>query len=487
MVNDCRDMKIPICLAGMAAIAARGVFGLTATEAIFVFFPILGAVRGIFNNDGYRIARNAVVLVLYPFVLALSSRLFNDMLYPFAVRNGWAMSDAASYAGIAVAMAVSMLAAFVFASIVANFIGQFSLPRKLHSIVSRGLEATTVIALLFGGIAAIRYCDAKFFPIPLSIKAILAVTLCSAAIFSLWRTFLAFTQTKETPSDKAKSAKANARAEITLSTIPSLRLSDVAGLEDVKAEIMMRVVEPLKNPALARRYGLRTGGGLLLYGPPGTGKTFIAKAIAGELALPFFSISAASIFNKFVGETEKKVREIFKEIRQHKMSIVFMDELETIFPVRSMDVHETTRKVVSILLQELDGVDANKNPMLLIGATNLPWMVDSAFLRPGRFDVRLYVGYPDIAARRHMVRRLFAEGEIPSEKGLDEYIAFRTEGCSGADIKGFSEMLRQYAFIHRLKKFSRADANAVFEKFHPSRDDALDAKIKAWSAGKFAS
>ena len=169
---------------------------------------------------------------------------------------------------------------------------------------------------------------------------------------------------------------------------PKVRMDDVAGMEDVKDQIRLRMIEPVRNPEEARKHGLKTGGGILLYGPPGTGKTFLAKAVAGELDLPFFSITAADIFGKYVGESENNIRDFFNTARKYPLSVIFIDELESIFQKRSEMVHESTQKVISVILQELDGVRENRNPMLLLGATNAPWLIDEAFMRTGRFDVK---------------------------------------------------------------------------------------------------
>ena len=133
---------------------------------------------------------------------------------------------------------------------------------------------------------------------------------------------------------------------------------------------------------------------MLLYGPPGTGKTYFAKAVAGELKVPFYAITAADIFSKYVGESEQNVRNIFQELRKNKLSVLFIDELESIFRSRADDIHETTRKIISVLLQELDGISSNNSGMLLIGATNAPHLIDEAFLRAGRFDVKIFVFLP---------------------------------------------------------------------------------------------
>ena len=194
---------------------------------------------------------------------------------------------------------------------------------------------------------------------------------------------------------------------------PNVRLDDVAGMEEAKKQLRLRVIEPLKRADEAKRHGLKVGGGMLLYGPPGTGKTFLAKAVAGELGLPFYAITSADVFGKYVGESENNIRNIFREAREAPLSVIFIDELETIFRKRTGDIHETTQKVITVILQELDGVQDNKNPILLLGATNAPWMVDEAFLRTGRFDVLTYVGLPDQPARRKIIENSFKNVDFP--------------------------------------------------------------------------
>ena len=265
---------------------------------------------------------------------------------------------------------------------------------------------------------------------------------------------------------------------------PNVRLSDVAGMENVKEQIRLRLIEPLRNVDAARYYGIRAGGGLLLYGPPGTGKTFLARAIAGELDLPFYVITAADIFAKYVGESERNVKRLFRDIRKNDLSVVFIDELETLFPSRSTsDVHESTRKVISLLLQELDGLDKSKNPILLLGATNVPWMVDEAFLRPGRFDIRLFVGPPDFAARRHIVYKSLERGEVPYVEDLPDYIAKRTENYSGADLNGVLDRLRQLAYTSHARYYSHGLADQAVDSISPSANGTLLERIREWEAG----
>ena len=289
---------------------------------------------------------------------------------------------------------------------------------------------------------------------------------------------------------ESRTMSANSRnsgsSGVRIAVRPDVTLADVAGMENVKEEIRLRLIEPINDATLASHYGLRAGGGLLLYGPPGTGKTFIAKAVAGEMKLPFYSISSADIFGRYVGESEQNLRRIFRDIRKNDLSVVFIDELENLFPKRTADVHEVTRSVISLLLQELDGIDGERNPILLIGATNVPWMVDEAFLRPGRFDVCLYIGLPDLEARRYMMYRALDTGKVSYETGLDIHIARRTEGFSGADLKGFFEKMQQDAFKRRLPYYTCAQADELLMAFEPSKSSDIIERIKIWEKTRHA-
>ena len=276
-------------------------------------------------------------------------------------------------------------------------------------------------------------------------------------------------------------AEKNSDSKIQAIERPKFRLDDVAGMEDVKDQIRLRMIEPLKRPEEAKKHGLGVGGGILLYGPPGTGKTFIAKAVAGELGLPFYPITAADVFGKFVGDSEGNIRAIFAEARKNPLSIIFVDELETIFRKRDANVHETTQKVISVLLQELDGVDSqSKNPILVIGATNTPWMVDEAFLRSRRFDVKAYVGLPDYAARKKIIENSVKTVEYPVDQDAIEYLTEATEGFCGADISGLFESVRQAAFDRKLNHYTKDLFVEAREKAVPSCNAEISQKIAEW-------
>ena len=226
----------------------------------------------------------------------------------------------------------------------------------------------------------------------------------------------------------------------------SLCFADIAGLEEVKEQIRLRMIYPFEHPEAAKRHGLKTGGGILMYGPPGTGKTMVARATAGELGAAFFTVKPSEIMSKWVGEAEQNVRALFAEARARARSVIFIDEIESLVPARGDSGSTVMQRVVPQFLAELEGFDtAGASPLLFIGATNEPWAIDPAMLRPGRFDVRIYLGLPDEPARRWLLEKQFSERA--AEAGIDWGAwAARMEGYSGADIRAFAERAAQEAF-----------------------------------------
>jgi transitional endoplasmic reticulum ATPase len=216
---------------------------------------------------------------------------------------------------------------------------------------------------------------------------------------------------------------------------PSLRFSDVAGLEDVKEDIRLKMIYPFEHPELAERFGIRAGGGILLYGPPGTGKTMIAKATAGEIDATFFRISPADVLSKWVGEAEQNIKKLFDAAAAEPRSIIFIDEIEALVPARRDEGSSVMQRVVPQILQGVEGFDKKAGrPILLMGATNVPWQLDPAILRPGRFDEKVYIPLPDSSARRHMLDMYLGKRPVADDIDLD-ILATKLDGYSGADIK----------------------------------------------------
>ena len=217
-----------------------------------------------------------------------------------------------------------------------------------------------------------------------------------------------------------------------------LTFADVGGLEDVKQQIRRRIIAPLEKPGLFSAFKRRAGGGLLFYGPPGCGKTMLAQAAAGEAHVSFLSVRIPDILDRWLGESEKHIAAAFTEARARKPTILFFDEIEALAAKRRDTDNNHTSSMVSTFLSEFDGLAASSEALLVVAATNVPWMIDTAFRRPGRFDRVLFVPPPDKKARLYILRRLIEDQ--PTAPGLDmERYAAGTSGFSGADLLNLVE------------------------------------------------
>ena len=208
---------------------------------------------------------------------------------------------------------------------------------------------------------------------------------------------------------------------------------DVGGMERVKEDIGMKIIHPLKNPELFAAYGKKAGGGVLMYGPPGCGKTLLSRATAGEIKANFFAIGLHQVLDMYIGESEQKLHKIFELARKYAPSVLFFDEIDALAADRRDLKSSAGRTLINQFLAELDGAQEDNDGVLILGATNAPWHLDSAFLRPGRFDRLIFVPPPDQQAREEIIRIHSQEKPIV---GLDEStVAKKTDGFSGADIR----------------------------------------------------
>lgn len=215
---------------------------------------------------------------------------------------------------------------------------------------------------------------------------------------------------------------------------PDVTLDDVGGLEDVKQRIRESFLEPMRHPEIAAAFGKTLRGGLLLYGPPGCGKTFMARAIAGELGAHFVTARIDQILDPYVGNTEKNLHAVFQAARTRGPSVLFLDEIDALGARRSSigSGWSGLRQMVNQLLLELDSVGSENDGLFVLAATNSPWDVDPAFLRPGRLDRMTLVLPPDAPAREAILRHHFARRPIA---GIDlGQVVAATEDFSGADL-----------------------------------------------------
>ena len=250
--------------------------------------------------------------------------------------------------------------------------------------------------------------------------------------------------------------------------IPNVRWNQIGGLKDVKEELIEAVEWPLTKPEAFERMGIQPPKALLLYGPPGCGKTLLAKAIATESEANFISIKGPELLSKWVGESEKAVREIFKKARQTAPTIIFFDEIDSIAPMRGMHQgSHVTETVVNQILTELDGIERLEN-VIIIGATNRPDIIDPSLLRPGRFDRLVLVPLPDKEARHEIIK--VHTKNMPLKGIRPDEIAEKTDGYTGADIEAIMResamnALREDAQAQSVQKRHVEDA---IKKIKPS-------------------
>ncbi|MBN2518738.1 MAG: AAA family ATPase, partial [Candidatus Altiarchaeota archaeon] len=264
--------------------------------------------------------------------------------------------------------------------------------------------------------------------------------------------------------DALKSVEPSAMREVMVET-PTVRWMDIGGLDEVKDTLIKVVEMPLKQPEIFKNFGINPAKGVLLYGPPGCGKTLLAKAIATESECNFITIRGPEIMSKWVGESEKAVRGIFKKARQVSPCIVFFDEIDAIASIRGTDTSRVTDRVLNQILTEMDGIEKLEN-VIVIAATNRPDLVDPALLRPGRFDKIILVPAPDEKARRSIFE--VHTRNMPTGKIDFDSLVKRTEGHTGADIEALCREAAFLAISEKKKKVEQSHFTEALKKTKPS-------------------
>lgn len=256
---------------------------------------------------------------------------------------------------------------------------------------------------------------------------------------------------------------------VPMGQVTSFGFDKVANLDEVKQRLIEAVVWPMQDPARFERLGIDPPKGILLHGPPGTGKTFVVKALANEAGAAFFSVKGAELLDKYVGESEAGVRDVFGRARAASPSIIFFDEFDALAPVRGNSTNSVTDSVVAALLTEIDGV-ADRGQVSVIAATNRKDLIDPALLRAGRFETHLYLGLPPAPSRLALLN--ITDVPLTDDVDLDR-LAEATEGLSFADLTG---VLREAALIALRQDDSaslvtKAHVDAALERFRADRRD----------------
>lgn len=262
--------------------------------------------------------------------------------------------------------------------------------------------------------------------------------------------------------------------------VPDVRWEDIGGLEEAKRSLREGCELPLKNPEAFRRLGIRPARGFLLYGPPGTGKTLLAKAVAREASANFIASKSSDLLSKWYGESEQQVSRLFQRARQVAPTVIFLDEIDSLAPQRGGGLGEpaVTERVVNTLLAEMDGL-AGLEGVVVIAATNRPTLLDTALLRPGRFDELIYVPVPDEEGRLRILRIQTREMPLAEDVKLED-VAARTEGYTGADLADVVRRAGLHAIRESLetKEVSMRFFEAALAESRASVSDEMDQEYR---------
>jgi len=254
------------------------------------------------------------------------------------------------------------------------------------------------------------------------------------------------------------------------------RFMHIAGMDDLKKSIRLQIIEPFINPGLFAKFRKKAGGGILLYGPPGCGKTMLARAVANECNASFIAIGISEILSMWQGESERNLALMFEKARSQKPCVMFFDELDALAFARSKASSDVSRKIVNEFLSQLDGFDNQNEQVLILAATNMPWDVDPAMKRPGRFARQVFVPPPDAVARARIIE--LALESVPHGPVDAVAIAKVTEQFSGADVDALVERAKEYVLTEYLetrreREISQDDLARAAVELVPTTQDWL--------------
>lgn len=226
-------------------------------------------------------------------------------------------------------------------------------------------------------------------------------------------------------------------------------LKDVIGLDEAKKAIEEKIIKPSLHREIFNKYNIHVGGGILLFGLPGTGKTMFAQAIANEINGAFYSIKASDVKSKWFGESEQRIKELFEDARKNEIAVIFFDEFEAIGRSRDSSYDATTTSIVPELLSQMQGFNKNENILLFIAATNRPWDIDTALLRPGRLDSLIYVDLPNYECRKAMIKNNLNKAKV--DEDILDYLASKTDYYNGSDIKKLCDFMLRIIIENEIK------------------------------------
>lgn len=268
---------------------------------------------------------------------------------------------------------------------------------------------------------------------------------------------------------------------------PTKKFADISGLEEVKKSLLLNLVYPIKFYELSKEFNIKRNRGVLLYGPPGNGKTLIAESVAGEAGINFLEINPAFLYNELFGKFEKNLTKLFDIAHHLSPCVIFFDEVDTLMPRRDNINESVIRRGVSQLLIEINKVmEAEEGRIFILAATNLPWEIDPAMLRPGRFDLKLYVPPPNLEARKEMIRKFLSSIHYDKDIDIDQ-IGTMTDGFSAADVEFIGRKSSEKVFLEAInngvrRPISQNDIMEAISSVKPSVSKAMISRYENYLA-----